>query len=94
MKENESKIAFIFFHLFFRIWPFQWVMADSNKKVPLRFGSRPGLWVSVSRRLISRSRRASARGLVSIIGIFITHISDFFKASHENRPRWSRAPLA
>jgi hypothetical protein len=32
MKENESKIAFISFHLFFRIGTFQRVTADSNQK--------------------------------------------------------------
>jgi hypothetical protein len=34
MKENESKIAFISFHLFFRIGTFQRVTADSNQKIP------------------------------------------------------------
>jgi hypothetical protein len=32
MKTNESKIAFFYFHLFFRIGNFQRVTADSNKK--------------------------------------------------------------
>jgi hypothetical protein len=34
MKTNERKIAFICFHLLFRIGTFQWVTADSNKKFP------------------------------------------------------------
>jgi hypothetical protein len=34
MKTNERKIAFICFHLFFLIWPFQRVTADSIKKIP------------------------------------------------------------
>jgi hypothetical protein len=33
MKINESKSAFICFHFLFRIGTFQWVMADSNKKI-------------------------------------------------------------
>jgi hypothetical protein len=33
MKGNENKIAFIFFHFLFRIGTFQWVTADSNKKI-------------------------------------------------------------
>jgi hypothetical protein len=33
MKANERKIAFICFHLLFRIGTFQWVTADSNKKI-------------------------------------------------------------
>jgi hypothetical protein len=33
-KANERKIAFICFHLLFRIWTFQWVTSDSNKKIP------------------------------------------------------------
>jgi hypothetical protein len=33
MKTNERKIAFICFHLLFRIGTFQWVTADSNKKI-------------------------------------------------------------
>jgi hypothetical protein len=32
MQVNESKIAFICFHLLFGIGTFQWVTADSNKK--------------------------------------------------------------
>jgi hypothetical protein len=32
MKGNENRIAFISFHFFFRIGPFQRVTADSNKK--------------------------------------------------------------
>ena len=34
MKGNESKIAFISFYFLFRIWTFQWVTANSNKKKP------------------------------------------------------------
>jgi hypothetical protein len=34
MQVNESKIAFICFHLLFGIGTFQWVTADSNKKIP------------------------------------------------------------
>jgi hypothetical protein len=32
MKANESKKAFISFHLFFRIEPFQWVAGEKMKK--------------------------------------------------------------
>jgi hypothetical protein len=34
MKANERKIAFISFQKLFRIGTFQWVTADSNKKIP------------------------------------------------------------
>jgi hypothetical protein len=34
MKTNERKIAFISFQKLFRIGTFQWVTADSNKKIP------------------------------------------------------------
>jgi hypothetical protein len=33
MKGNERKSAFICFHKLFRIGTFQWVTADSNKKI-------------------------------------------------------------
>ena len=33
---NVSKIAFIYYRLFFRIGTFQWVTSDSNKKIPSR----------------------------------------------------------
>jgi hypothetical protein len=33
MKGNKSKIAFICFHFLLRIGTFQWVTADSNKKI-------------------------------------------------------------
>jgi hypothetical protein len=32
-KGNESNFAFISFHFLFRIGAFQWVTADSNKKI-------------------------------------------------------------
>jgi hypothetical protein len=44
VKGNESEIAFICFHKFFRIWPFQRVTADSIKKFLSRLSSRPRLW--------------------------------------------------
>jgi hypothetical protein len=34
MKANERKIAFICFQKLFRIGTFQWITADSNKKIP------------------------------------------------------------
>jgi hypothetical protein len=37
MKENERKIAFICFYLFFGIGTFQWVTANKNKKKLCRF---------------------------------------------------------
>jgi hypothetical protein len=37
MKANESKIPFISFHFLLRIGTFQWVKADSNKKIILLF---------------------------------------------------------
>jgi hypothetical protein len=33
MKENESKIAFICFHLLFQIEPFQGLAAEKNNKI-------------------------------------------------------------
>ena len=36
IKGNESKIAFISFYLLFKIEAFQWVTADSNKKIRRR----------------------------------------------------------
>jgi hypothetical protein len=32
MKVKASKIAFIYFHLLFRIEPFKWVMGEEDKK--------------------------------------------------------------
>jgi hypothetical protein len=43
MQINESKIAFICFHLFFGIGPFQWVAADKNKKSFAAFAGLEGL---------------------------------------------------
>jgi hypothetical protein len=43
MKANESKIAFICFHLFFRIGTFQRVTAEKNKKFSRRLNSPPRL---------------------------------------------------
>jgi hypothetical protein len=43
VKGNESKIAFVFFHLFFGIVTFQMVTPDSNKNFPGRLSSRRGL---------------------------------------------------
>jgi hypothetical protein len=42
MKGNESKIAFICFHLFLRIGAFQWVTREKNKKIPLGSTRFPG----------------------------------------------------
>jgi hypothetical protein len=44
MQVNESKMAFICFHLFFRIWTFQLVTRDSNKKFP---PPCPRLWYNL-----------------------------------------------
>src|SRR5258707_10076212 len=44
VKGNESKRAFICFHLFFGIGTFQRVMGNSNRKIPLRLNSRQRLW--------------------------------------------------
>jgi hypothetical protein len=43
MQRNESKIAFISFHKFFRIEPFQRITREKNKKIPLPSNSRLGL---------------------------------------------------
>jgi hypothetical protein len=39
-KVNDRKNAFIYLHLFFRIGTFQWVTADSNKKICAAFCDR------------------------------------------------------
>jgi hypothetical protein len=36
MSLNESKFTFICFHLFFRIWTFQWVTGEKIKKSAAR----------------------------------------------------------
>jgi hypothetical protein len=46
MKTNESKMAFIGFHLFFRIGTFQWVTSEKNKKFRRLPHSRPRLWAN------------------------------------------------
>jgi hypothetical protein len=57
MQAKESKNAFVCFHLFFGIGTFQWVTADSNKKIRLR--------LKLARRVVignvSSSRDSSSR---------------------------------
>jgi hypothetical protein len=59
-------MAFISFHFLFRIGPFQWVTADSNKKILPRFNSRIGLCAEG----FSCLRSASARGSGGDLSIF------------------------
>jgi hypothetical protein len=47
MKGNESKNPFISFYFFFRIWTFQWVTGDSNKKISSSPNSRSRLWSEI-----------------------------------------------
>jgi hypothetical protein len=55
MQVNEGKIAFICFHLFFRIEPFQRVTSEKNKKIPCCLNSPPGLRSNVSNSTQPRS---------------------------------------
>jgi hypothetical protein len=89
MRISVSKLAIVYWRLFFRIGTFQWVTADSNKKNPLLLNSRLRLcgkrfnsYFSVlfrwprPRRLDSASEKGIAR-----IPFFVKHLpSDFFLA--------------
>jgi hypothetical protein len=51
MKGNKRKKAFISFYLFFRIGTFQWVTADSNKKLLVLFRLRDVLSARLAQTL-------------------------------------------
>jgi hypothetical protein len=51
MKANESKIAFIYFQKFFRIWTFQRVAGEKNKKIVSLVTRLTGCGPNVSNRV-------------------------------------------
>jgi hypothetical protein len=65
MKEKESKLAFICFHLFFGIKTFQSVMAKKNKKTFPFPGSRDRLWPRTIFKQRRLPRLASGRSVSS-----------------------------
>jgi hypothetical protein len=93
MKINESKFAFFYLRLFFRIGTFQWVTADSSKK-----SSRPQtpmgpkhISVSFSRdqAFLSRPSVAEDRGSIRRVFDDIARISAFL-----NKLRTRLSPAA
>jgi hypothetical protein len=64
MKIKASKIAFISFHLFFRIGTFQWVIGEKNKKIRLVVNSRVRLCLKLFFPLSSSAKRPQVPGAI------------------------------
>jgi hypothetical protein len=83
MKINVSKIAFFYLRLFFPIEIFQWVTADSNKKIPPRpglgiKGLKPAFIMPLHRRLIqARGFNPRLRGSIARTSLYGKQLSIF-----------------
>jgi hypothetical protein len=82
MKAKESKLAFFYFLLFFRIGTFQRVTSEKNKKLRVRRNSRPRLWAKRPkhpfRLLLSVARRQPRfnpviEKIIAIASDFVNH---------------------
>jgi hypothetical protein len=82
MKGNESKIAFFSFHLLFRIGTFQWVTADSNKKIL----SLVTLWRKYHKSRFLCPPLAAGRRVIHVRSaeIHLAHIQFFRKKMSKN----------